>query len=139
LIVPDFSVFGEKDFQQAVVIKRMVRDLNFPVSILLGPTKRESDGLAISSRNLLLTGSQRRQGAVLFKAIDLSRQSLGSRSVDLRRKLRRLIEREPDVRVDYVEFVDTLNIKPVKIVRKGNRVLLAARVGSVRLIDNGLL
>ncbi|MDG2214322.1 MAG: pantoate--beta-alanine ligase, partial [Verrucomicrobiota bacterium] len=83
LIVPDFSVFGEKDFQQAAVIKRMVRDLDFPVSISLGPTKREADGLAISSRNLLLTGAQRRQGAVLFRAIELSRQSLGSRAADL--------------------------------------------------------
>jgi pantoate--beta-alanine ligase len=139
LVCPDFSVFGEKDFQQATVIKRMVRDLDFPVSILLGPTKREEDGLAISSRNLLLTGPQRRQGAVLSKAIEFSRQSLGSRAVDLKRKLKRLIEKEPDVRVDYIEFVDTLNLKPVKVARKGNRVLLAARVGSVRLIDNGLL
>ena len=139
LVCPDFSVFGEKDFQQATVIKRMVRDLNFPVSILLGPTKREADGLAISSRNLLLTGAQRRQGAVLSRAIELSRQSLGLRAADLKLKLKRLIEKEPDVRVDYIEFVDTLNLKPVKVARKGNRVLLAARVGSVRLIDNGLL
>jgi len=139
LIVPDFSVFGEKDFQQAVVIKRMVRDLNFPVSILLGPTKRESDGLAMSSRNLLLTGPRRRQGTVLFKAIELSRQSLGSRAADLKRKLKRMIEKEPDARVDYIEFVDTLNLKPVKVARKGNRILLAVQVGPVRLIDNGLL
>ena len=76
---------------------------------------------------------------MLFKAIELARQSLGTRAADLKRKLKRLIEKEPDVRVDYIEFVDTLNLKPVKVARKGNRVLLAARVGSVRLIDNGLL
>ena len=139
LVQPDFSVFGEKDFQQAAVIKRMVRDLNYPVSILLGSTKREADGLAISSRNSHLTGKLRGQAAVLSQAIELSRQSLGLRTIDLKRKLKRLIEKEPDVRVDYVEFVDTLNLKPVKIARKGNRILLAARVGPVRLIDNGLL
>jgi pantoate--beta-alanine ligase len=139
LIQPGFSVFGEKDFQQAAIIKRMVRDLDYPVSILVGRTIREADGLAMSSRNLLLKGALRKQATVLSRAIELSRQSLGSRVVDLRRKLKRLIEKEPDVRVDYIEFVDTLSLKPVRIARKGNRVLLAARVGPVRLIDNSLL
>jgi len=139
LIQPGFSVFGEKDFQQAAVIKRMVRDLDCPVSILVGPTIREADGLAMSSRNLLLKGALRKQATVLSRAIELSRKLLGSRVVDVRRKLKRLVQKEPDVRVDYIEVVDTLSLKPVRIVRKGNRVLLAAQVGSVRIIDNALL
>ena len=139
LVHPDFSVFGEKDFQQVTVIKRMVRDMNYPVKILVGPTKREADGLAMSSRNSLLRGGLREQAAILSQVIESSRQSLGSRAVDLRRKLKRLMEKQPDVRVDYIEFVETINLHPVKILRKGNRIVLAAYVGTVRLIDTGLL
>lgn len=139
LVLPDFSVFGEKDFQQVAVIRRMVRDLNYPVSILVGPTLREEDGLAMSSRNVLLTNDHRDQAAVLSRAIELSRQSIGSRSSDLKRKLRRLIEKQPDAQVDYIEFVDTISLSPVTKVKKGSRILLAVKIGSVRLIDNGLL
>jgi pantoate--beta-alanine ligase len=139
LVLPDFSVFGEKDFQQVAVIRRMVRDMNYPVSILVGPTLREVDGLAMSSRNVLLTGDLRGQATVLSRAIELSRQSIGSRSVDLKRRLRRFIEKQPDAQVDYIEFVDTINLNPIKTVNKGSRILLAAKIGPVRLIDNGLL
>lgn len=139
LVLPDFSVFGEKDFQQVAVIRRMVRDLNYPVSILVGPTLREEDGLAMSSRNVLLTNDHRDQAAVLSRAIEFSRQSIGSRSSDLKRKLRRLIEKQPDAQVDYIEFVDTISLSPVTKVKKGSRILLAVKIGSVRLIDNGLL
>ena len=139
LILPDFSVFGEKDFQQVAVIRRMVRDLNYPVSILVGPTLREVDGLAMSSRNVLLTNDHRDQATVLSRAIELSRQSIGSRSSDLKRKLRHFIEKQPDAQVDYIEFVDTFSLNPVIKVEKGSRILLAVKIGSVRLIDNGLL
>ena len=139
LVLPNFSVFGEKDFQQVAVIRRMVRDLNYPVSILVGPTLREEDGLAMSSRNVLLTNDHRDQAAVLSRAIEFSRQSIGSRSSDLKRKLRRLIEKQPDAQVDYIEFVDTISLSPVTKVKKGSRILLAVKIGSVRLIDNGLL
>ena len=139
LVLPDFSVFGEKDFQQVAVIRRMVRDLNYPVSILVGPTLHEEDGLAMSSRNVLLTNDHRDQAAVLSRAIEFSRQSIGSRSSDLKRKLRRLIEKQPDAQVDYIEFVDTISLSPVTKVKKGSRILLAVKIGSVRLIDNGLL
>lgn len=139
LVLPNFSVFGEKDFQQVAVIRRMVRDLNYPVSILVGPTLREEDGLAMSSRNVLLTNDHRDQAAVLSRAIEFSRQSIGSRSSDLKRKLRRLIEKQSDAQVDYIEFVDTISLSPVTKVKKGSRILLAVKIGSVRLIDNGLL
>ena len=139
LVQPNFAVFGEKDFQQVVVIKRMIRDLNYRVSIVTGPLVREKSGLAVSSRNSRLKGEFRDQAAVLWQAIQLARQSGGSRTVDVRRKLKRFIEKQPDVRVDYVEIVDTLSLKPVKVARKGCRLLLAAWVGSVRLIDNALL
>ncbi len=139
LVLPDFSVFGEKDFQQVAVIRRMVRDMNYPISILVGPTLREVDGLAMSSRNVLLTGDLRGQATVLSRAIELSRQSIGSRSVYLKRRLRRFIEKQPDAQVDYIEFVDTINLNPIKTVNKGSRILLAAKIGPVRLIDNGLL
>ena len=136
---PDHVFFGEKDFQQVVVIKRMIRDLNYRVTIVAGPLVREKSGLAVSSRNSRLKGKFRDQATVLWQAIQLARQSRGSRTVDVRRKLKRFIEKQPDVRVDYVEIVDTLTLQPVKVARKGCRLLLAAWVGSVRLIDNALL
>ena len=139
LVHPNFAVFGEKDFQQVVVIKRMIRDLNYRVSIVAGPLVREKGGLAVSSRNSRLKGKFRDQATVLWQAIQLAKQSRGSRTIDVRRKLKRFVEKQPDVRVDYVEIVDTLTLQPVKVARKGCRLLLAAWVGSVRLIDNALL
>ena len=139
LVQPHEAVFGEKDYQQATLIRRMIRDLNFPVRLILAPTVRESDGLAMSSRNIRLTPTQREQAAVLPAAIHLARQSHGTSAGILKRRLRRLLESQPDVSVDYVEVVDAKSLKPLGKVARVSRLLLAARVGNVRLIDNTAL
>ena len=139
LVQPHEAVFGEKDFQQATLIRRMIRDLNFPVQLELVPTVRESDGLPMSSRNIHLGSGQRKQAAVLPAAIHLARQSRGASAGNLKRRLRRLMESQPDVSVDYVEVVDAKSLKSVAKAERGSRLLLAARVGGVRLLDNTAL
>jgi pantoate--beta-alanine ligase len=142
LVLPSVAVFGAKDYQQAQVIKRMVRDLNFPVKILVSPTLREGDGLAMSSRNVYLNPDERRQAVVLAQAIRRARRLVraGSGSVSVERMVREvrgMIEAAPAMAVDYVGFVDPGTFEPTARVGKGTRVLLAARVGKTRLIDNG--
>ena len=139
LVQPNEAVFGEKDYQQATLIRRMIRDLNFPVQLVAAPIVREPDGLAMSSRNARLTASQREQAAVLPAAIQLARQSRGARAAMLKDRLRRLIESQPEVSVDYVEVVDAKSLNPVSKATRGARLLLAAQVGKVRLIDNAVL
>ena len=139
LVQPTEAVFGEKDFQQVAVIRRMIRDLDFPVRLILEPTVREVDGLAMSSRNVRLKGRLREQASVLPAAIRLAKESVGDSVKGLKRRLTRLMEAQPDVSVDYVEVVDADSLRPVRKAVRGTRLLLAARVGPVRLIDNTAL
>ena len=139
LVQPTEAVFGEKDFQQAAVIRRMIRDLDFPVRLILGPTVREADGLAMSSRNVRLKGHLREQAAVLPAAVQLAKEFGEGSVAGLKRRLKRLMEAHPDVSVDYVEVVDAESLQPVRKAMRGTRLLLAARVGQVRLIDNTAL
>jgi pantoate--beta-alanine ligase len=144
IVLPDVAVFGAKDWQQAAIVRRMVRDLNFPVKIIVAPTRREPDGLAMSSRNQYLTGDLRRQAVVLHQAIAQARDRVRAspkpieRDV-LKRDLRRFVERQPDARVDYVEFFDPLTLVPAARVGCGTHMALAVFVGKTRLIDNGRL
>ena len=131
-------MFGEKDYQQTAVIQRMVRDLNLRVKIVVTPTVREADGLALSSRNVHLRGEAREQAAVLWEAIGVA-QAAGMMEIGpLKRKLKRFIESRSGV-VDYVAVVDAESLRPLKRTEKGARLLLAATVGGVRLIDNAEL
>jgi len=139
LVQPTEAVFGEKDFQQVAVIRRMIRDLDFPVRLILVPTAREADGLAMSSRNVRLKGCLREQASVLPAAIRLAKESVSDSVGGLKRRLTRLMEAQPDVSVDYVEVVDADSLRPVRKAVRGTRLLLAARVGPVRLIDNSAL
>ena len=139
LVQPTEAVFGEKDFQQVAVIRRMIRDLDFPVRLILVPTAREVDGLAMSSRNVRLKGRLREQASVLPAAIRLAKESVSDSVGGLKRRLKRLMEAQPDVSVDYVEVVDADSLRPVRKAVRGTRLLLAARVGPVRLIDNSAL
>jgi pantoate--beta-alanine ligase len=140
LVQPDVAVFGQKDFQQAAVIKRMVRDLNFPIRIIVAPTVREQDGLAMSSRNKYLEGDLRRQALVLRRAIDAARMAVKkSKQISvakLKTDLKKLIETEPDARLDYVGFFDPETLTPVTEVSTGVQMALAVFVGKTRLIDN---
>ncbi len=140
IVQPDVAVFGQKDFQQATVIKRMVRDLNFPLRVIVAPTVREPDGLAMSSRNKYLEGDLRRQAITLRRAIDAVQAAVKkSKKVPaeaLKANIKKWIETEPDARLDYVEFFDPETLMPVREVSRGTQMALAAFVGKTRLIDN---
>jgi pantoate--beta-alanine ligase len=142
LVSPDVAVFGAKDYQQALVIRRMARDLNFAVRVLVVPTRRERDGLAMSSRNDYLSASEREQALVLRQAIEEARRTVHSSrrsipAVRLIRELTWLIETRPAARVGYIAFVDPETMQPVERVRAGVQMALAVQLGKTRLIDNG--
>ena len=142
LVLPDVAVFGAKDWQQAAIIRRMVADLNFPVRIVVAPTVRESDGLAMSSRNTYLGPEERRQATVLFRALQYARQRVRQGPVpatQLRRAVARLVAAEPLARLDYVAFFDSETLEPVREVRAGTHMALAVFIGRTRLIDNARL
>jgi pantoate--beta-alanine ligase len=143
LVLPDVAVFGAKDYQQAATIRRMNQNLNFPVAIEVAPTVRESDGLAMSSRNKYLSAEERSQATVLWECIGKARERVGqgrsSPAGPMRRSLRSFIEKRPACRVDYVEFFDPETLEPVRTVRAGVHMALAVFVGKTRLIDNARL
>ena len=143
IVLPDVAVFGKKDFQQAAIVKRMVADLNFPVRIIVAPTLRERDGLAMSSRNKYLIGDLRRQATVLWRAIQKAKAALKKSgavpAAKLKADLKDLIESEPDARLDYIEFFEPETLSPVSKVSRGTQMALAVFVGKTRLIDNAQL
>jgi len=143
LVLPHLAVFGEKDAQQLRIIRRMVRDLRFPVEILSGPTVREPDGLALSSRNRYLTPEQRLQATCLRRALDEAERLFAAGERDpalLAAAMRALIEREPDARIDYISLVDDETLQPLTgPITAPALAALAVRVGSPRLIDNTTL
>ena len=142
LLRPDIAIFGEKDFQQLAILRRMVRDLNFAVQIVGHPTVREPDGLALSSRNVFLSAEERLQAPLLQQALRDAEKSLRTRSISrqaLENLIRRQIERGSVAKVDYVAVVDPDTLQPKE--PKDLPVLLAAAVffGTTRLIDNILV
>jgi len=144
IVRPDLAFFGEKDYQQLLVIRRMVDDLNVPVEIRPVPTVREEDGLALSSRNRYLDPDQRRAARVLSQALQRAKQAVadGERSADrVRQILRERIELEGWANLDYAEVADAETLDPATEVGAGLRAvaLLAVRFGTTRLIDNAIL
>jgi pantoate--beta-alanine ligase len=136
ILAPDAAVFGEKDFQQLAVIRRMVRDLNFNIDIIAVPTVREEDGLACSSRNQYLNTEERKQAAVLYKAL-LAAKNAGEKSGnDVVALARTIITEAPLARIDYVEVADAKTLQPLEIARPNTLLLLAVYFGKTRLIDN---
>ena len=141
LASPTLAVFGQKDFQQAAIIKRMVRDLNFPVEILVAPIVRERDGLAKSSRNVYLNQQERQNALGLSRALALAQAMVdsGEREVPiLRNTLSRLLK-EHHLQPDYIEFVDEDSLQPKQTIDAQTHVVLAAFCGKTRLIDNAAL
>jgi len=136
ILSPDAALFGEKDFQQLVIVRRMVRDLNFKTDIIAAPTMREEDGLACSSRNQYLNIEERKQAPVLHKAL-LAAVNAGNKSareiVDL---VSKVIDEAPLARIDYVEVADSETLQPVETVRPNSLLALAVSFGKTRLIDN---
>jgi pantoate--beta-alanine ligase len=136
ILAPDAAVFGEKDFQQLAVVRRMVRDLNFKIDVIAVPTVREEDGLACSSRNQYLNTEERKQAAVLYKAL-LAAKNAGRKSAnDVVALVQRVIDEAHLARIDYVEVVDAETLQPVDVIGANAVLLLAVSFGKTRLIDN---
>jgi pantoate--beta-alanine ligase len=142
IVRPDLAFFGRKDAQQARIIRQMTRDLDLDVSVQVCPIVREPDGLAISSRNTYLNPEQRKSATTLCRSLEAVRQAVakGERDVvQLLKLVREVIGAEKGVRLDYAEIVDADTFEPVIRLRGNCYVLLAAFVGSTRLIDNALI
>ena len=139
MVQPDRAYFGEKDAQQLAFVRRMVQDLNIPVNIISVSIVRESDGLAISSRNQYLSLKERQQAPVLYRALQIAKEQIQAgetASQHILRKASRVLEEEPLVEVDYLDVVDPEQMQPVNEVAGPVRVCAAIRIGSARLIDN---
>jgi pantoate--beta-alanine ligase len=144
IVLPEVAVFGAKDWQQAAITRRMVQDLNFPLKVVVAPTVREPDGLAMSSRNQYLDGPLRSQALALWQAIQKAQAVVRAASKPLsapalKRTLKVFIEQQPRARVDYIEFFEPDTLKPVAKVQRGTHLALAVFVGATRLIDNAAL
>ena len=142
IVRPHRAVFGQKDAQQTVILRRMVRDLDLDVELIVQPIVREADGLALSSRNQYLSPEERRAATVLFRSLESARQSFlqGEKKTEvLLRGVRELIESEPLARLDYAEIVSTDDLSPLSEVTTRALLVLAVFFGSTRLIDNTFL
>lgn len=142
LIQPHFAVFGEKDFQQLAIIRRMTMDLDFPVKIISHPTVRENDGLAMSSRNTYLSGDERKAATCLFRSLMLARDMTDKGEVDssiIKNTISHIISGEKGTKIDYIFIGDPESLKPYEKVNGPALLALAVWVGKTRLIDNTIL
>src|SRR5277367_6175315 len=142
IVQPRLAFFGRKDAQQARIIRQMAADLDLDTEIAVCPIVREPDGLALSSRNAYLSASDRRTATVLYRSLDAVRREISAGDQDvvhLLATMRKIIEAEPGVALDYAEIVDADTLEPVMALRKSCYALLAARAGNTRLIDNALI
>jgi pantoate--beta-alanine ligase len=139
ILAPDAAVFGEKDFQQLAIVRRMVRDLNFNIEIIAVPTIREDDGLACSSRNQYLNVEERKQATVLRKALMKGAAMAGDGETSAPRivsAVRETIEQVPLARINYADLVDAENLQSIEVLRPNSLLALAVFFGKTRLIDN---
>jgi len=138
-VQPSRAYFGQKDAQQVVVIKRMVADLNMNLEVVVVSTVRESDGLAMSSRNIYLSPKERQAATILFKALTLARQLSQGGEKDaekIRRQMTSLIQKEPLAQIDYVSIADAETLEELSLLDRPALASLAVRIGKTRLIDN---
>jgi pantoate--beta-alanine ligase len=139
LVLPDIAVFGQKDAQQAVVIKKMVKDLNYPVKIMVAPTIRGKNGLAMSSRNSYLTKEEREKAKILYGSLELAKNLIkkGERnSSAIIDKMKKSIALEKAAKLDYINISEANTLAPLKEIEGEVLISLAARFGKTRLIDN---
>ena len=142
IVGPDLAFFGQKDAAQVAVLRAMVRELDFPLQLRVCPTVRESDGLALSSRNRYLTDEQRTDALALWRSLNAVRILAEAKTDDaaaLRQAMLRVLQSSPNVRVEYADIVHPDTLLPLDHVREGALVAVAAHVGTTRLIDNILL
>ncbi|MFO7711766.1 MAG: pantoate--beta-alanine ligase [Dehalococcoidia bacterium] len=139
IVRPSRAYFGQKDAQQLLVIKRMATDLNMNIEIVAVPTVRESDGLAMSSRNVYLNPEERHAATILFSALTLARRLRGEGTSDadeIRRRMTLLIEKAPLAHIDYVSVADAVTLEELSLIDRPALASLAVRIGNARLIDN---
>ena len=139
IVQPARAYFGQKDAQQAVVVKRMVADLNMGIEIVVVPTVRDSDGLAMSSRNIYLSSGEHGAATILFKALTLARQLWQGGENDaekIRRQMTSLIQKEPLAQIDYVSIADAETLEELNLIDRPALASLAVRIGKTRLVDN---
>jgi pantoate--beta-alanine ligase len=142
LVEPDLACFGQKDIQQLTLIRRMVRDLDWPIEIVAVPTVREADGMALSSRNAYLGAEDRRRAVVLSQALLTAHHAWcegETRAEAIEQRMRLKLKTTPKVTVDYIAIVEPETLAPVTTVDAGTLVAIAGRVGGTRLIDNIVL
>jgi pantoate--beta-alanine ligase len=142
VVAPDVAIFGRKDFQQAALIRRMVRELNFPIDLVVAPTVREHDGLALSSRNTYLDESARASALGLVESLRAAERAFAAGERDgeqLTAIGRDSLARHPEIGVDYFAVVDPSDMRPVEKAASESVAIVAARVGRTRLIDNMVL
>jgi pantoate--beta-alanine ligase len=142
IVQPEFAYFGRKDAQQAAVISQMARDLNLNSEIVICPIVRESDGLAMSSRNAYLSAEDRRAATVLHRGLRAAQKALNAGTRDarsLQSAMRQVLDQEPRGKVDYAEIVDAQTFQPVPLVNHSAYALLAVKFGATRLLDNMLI
>ncbi|HKT10519.1 MAG TPA: pantoate--beta-alanine ligase, partial [Terriglobia bacterium] len=139
---PDIAYFGQKDFQQAIVVRRLIEDLNLNVRLVLCPIVRDEDGLAVSSRNGYLKPARRKSALALSQSLRRAEEMVHSGESDARKileEMRGVLQADPGVKADYVAIVNPLSFESVRRVTAGSIALVAARVDTVRLIDNAIL
>ena len=142
IVQPDVACFGAKDFQQQAIIRRMVLDLDLPVEVVVCPTIREPDGLALSSRNVYLSKNERGIALSLSQSLALAQERLTAGETDLNaitQAMRALMEAHPEIKIDYVTIVDPNSLEELTSPQPSMVALIAARVGTTRLIDNRVL
>ena len=142
IVQPTRAYFGQKDAQQSVVIRKLVRDLDLPVEVIVAPTVREPDGLALSSRNSYLTPEQRAAAPAIYRALSEARRRFDAGERDgetLREAMRRTIAAEPLMQIDYVSVADPLTLRELATVEHQGLASMAVRLGTTRLIDNLVL
>lgn len=142
IVKPHIAVFGQKDYQQATIIKKMVKDLNFDVKIIVVPTVREKDGLACSSRNIYLNEKERKEATVLYRSLMLAKRLIkeGEKNPEkIIREMEKLITAESSGKIDYIEIVNADTLEPVKEISGKLCIALAVFFGKARLIDNILV
>lgn len=142
IVQPDRAYFGQKDYQQCLIIKRMVTDLNIPVDVRILPTKREHDGLAMSSRNAYLGPKQRKQAAVIYRCLSRAQEMVASSSASVRaikREVTAMLRSQKGLKIDYAEIVNLETLERVNEVKTKALLAIAVRLGNVRLIDNMIL
>jgi len=142
IVKPHTAYFGQKDFQQCAVVKRMAKDLNMDVDIIVLPTVREQDGLALSSRNTYLNPGERLAAASVSRALFVARDLIRANERDIeaiKQKMQSVLIGEPGLEIDYIEFADPDSLAPLRAVQDKNVLLVAVRLGNTRLIDNLLI